>query len=536
MTGAHPSIHQRRIAVAAAICVAAFALLGVRLIDIAVFKGRVSGAGSADDAVKPVRADIVDRNGELLARDLPVFDAYAQPQAFWDKPAAARDLARATGANEKRLLRAFNGKHKYVLIARRLTPDKQDAVMQLGLPGVEFEQASKRFYPKGRAATQVIGTTNPDGVGITGLEYGLNKRLAGAGPGARLQLSLDMRIQYALHRELAAAREEFRARAAGGIVMNVNNGEILAMASLPDAETPDLPADPDLNPRRNRMTQDVYELGSVFKLFTFALAVEDHTVRMDEYIPTPAGLKMGRYTIRDAERLPSAMMARDVLAESSNVGTAQIGLRSGPERQRAFLMSMGLLRSAKMELPETAWPIVPARWGQIETATVSFGHGISVSPIAFATAASILVNGGRRIQPSLLRQPADTRGTQVIKPETSAQMRELLRYIVTNGTGKKADVVGYEVGGKTGSAEKPGKHGYVEHKLLTSFCAVFPISKPRYLVFVMMDEPHGNKSTFGFALAGYTAAPAAGRVIARIAPMLGVPAVPPPPKPVKENS
>ncbi len=316
---------------------------------------------------------------------------------------------------------------------------------------------------------------------------------------------------------------------AGGIVMNVNNGEILAMASLPDAETPDLPADPDLNPRRNRMTQDVYELGSVFKLFTFALAVEDHTVRMDEYIPTPAGLKMGRYTIRDAERLPSAMMARDVLAESSNVGTAQIGLRSGPERAARVpdvdgSAAFGEDGAAGNRVADRTGALGPDRNGDGELRPRHFGEP------------HCLVNGGRRIQPSLLRQPADTRGTQVIKPETSAQMRELLRYIVTNGTGKKADVVGYEVGGKTGSAEKPGKHGYVEHKLLTSFCAVFPISKPRYLVFVMMDEPHGNKSTFGFALAGYTAAPAAGRVIARIAPMLGVPAVPPPPKPVKENS
>lgn len=522
MATAHPTIHQRRIVVAAAICVAAFALLGVRLVDISVFKGNVSGvSGTAGDEVMRVRADIVDRNGELLARDLPVYDVYARPHAFWDRKEAAHDLSVATGASEKRLERIFNSKHTYVLVARRLTPAKQDKVMQLGLPGLDFVQADKRFYPKGRAAVQVIGTTDPDGNGLTGLEYGLNRRLENAEPGDQVKLSLDMRVQFALSHELEMSREEFNARAAGGIVMNVNNGEILAMASLPDSTFGTLP--PGVDPRRNRMTQDVYELGSVFKLFAFALAMEDHTARLDEMLPISAGYRMGRFVIRDAERLPAMLSVRDVLAVSSNVGTVQIALRSGPARQQAFLRNMGLLDAAQLEVPESARPLTPRNWGPVETATIGFGHGISVSPVAFATAASILVNGGRRITPTFLKRAPDTRGEQVIKPETSATMRQLLRYVVTNGTGRSADVPGYEVGGKTGSAEKPGKHGYVEHKLLTSFCAVFPISNPKYLVFVLMDEPHGTKKTFGFALAAYTAAPAARRVIARIAPMMGMP-------------
>jgi cell division protein FtsI (penicillin-binding protein 3) len=221
--------------------------------------------------------------------------------------------------------------------------------------------------------------------------------------------------------------------------------------------------------------------------------------------------------------MPPTLTARDVLAQSSNAGTAQIALRSGPARQREFLTRLGLLSRLRTELPETAAPLVPRNWGQVETATIGFGHGISVAPLSFVTAAAAIVNGGRRIIPTFLKQEQDARGEQVIKPETSATMRDLLRYVVTSGTGKKADVPGYDVGGKTGSAEKVAGRGYVAHRLLTSFCGVFPIDDPKYLVFVMLDEPHGTKDTFGLALAGFTAAPLAGRVIARIAPMLGMP-------------
>jgi cell division protein FtsI (penicillin-binding protein 3) len=527
------TIHQRRILVAAAFCVAAFALVGLRLIDVSIL--HATGAGSPD-ADRPInaRADITDRNGQLLARDLPVHDLYARPHAFDDKKQAARDLARAAGVDESRLARVFDGKRPYVLVARKLAPDAEDRVMGLGLPGLDFVDSTKRFYPQARAAVQVLGTTDPDGNGVSGLELGLDKQLRDAEPGTKVALSLDMRIQYVLTHETEAAREMFKARAAGGIVMDVRTGEILAMASLPDAESRDLPADVD--PRRNRMAQDVYELGSVFKIFSFALAMEDHTTKLDETIPVGSGFKLDRYIIRDAERLPAYMTARDILAQSSNIGTAQIALRSGPERQRQFLASLGLLSPAQAEIPERARPLIPRHWGQIETATIGFGHGISVSPLSFVTAAAIIVNGGRRITPTFLKQTGDRRGEQVIKPETSATMRELLRYVVTNGTGKKADVVGYDVGGKTGSAEKTGARGYVEHKLMTSFCAVFPIANPRYLVFVMLDEPHGTKETFGFALAGYTSAPLAGRVIARIAPMLSMPTSAPVLADAKENT
>jgi cell division protein FtsI (penicillin-binding protein 3) len=285
------------------------------------------------------------------------------------------------------------------------------------------------------------------------------------------------------------------------------------------------------------MAADDYELGSVFKIFSFALAMEDHTTRLDEVFPIGAGFKIGRFTIHDAEHMPATLAARDILALSSNPGTAQIALRSGAQRQREFLGRLGLLSAVRSELPERQSPIYPRNnWGEVETATIGFGHGISVTPLAFVTAAATIVNGGRKIVPTFLKHPEDARGEQLIKPETSATMRGLLRYVVTNGTGKKADVPGYDVGGKTGSAQKNNGHVYIAHKLITSFCGVFPIDDPRYLVFVMLDEPHGTKETFGVALAGFTAAPLAGKVIARIAPMLGVPPAAPTRTATKENS
>ncbi|HWC63532.1 MAG TPA: penicillin-binding transpeptidase domain-containing protein, partial [Rhizomicrobium sp.] len=259
---------------------------------------------------------------------------------------------------------------------------------------------------------------------------------------------------------------------------------------------------------------------------------EDHTLQsLDEVFNIGQGYKIGKYTIHEAERMPATLMARDILAQSSNIGTAQIALRSGGARQSAFLANLGLLRPVKTELPETARPLYPRNWGTIETATVGFGQGISVSPLSFVAAAASVVNGGRRINPTFIKQPpgTDNRGPQVMKPETSAQMRALLRYVVTNGTGKKADIPGYDVGGKTGSAQVPGPGGhYIPHALRTSFFAAFPVNDPRYVVFVLMDQPHGTKETGGFALAAYTAVPAAAKVISRIAPLLGVPNTAPP--------
>lgn len=527
------TVFQRRIIIGAVLCIAAFALVGIRLVHVTLLKSPSNGHAAA---IVTARADLTDRNGELLARDLPVKDLYARPHVFWDKGQAARDLALATGADEHRLLAGFNNtKHPYVLIARQITPDTEAKVMHLGLPGLEFEPGGKRYYPDGRNAAQVLGVTDPDNNGVSGLELGLQNQIHAAA-GGKVATSIDMRVQYILAHEVEAARQTFTAHAAGGVVMDVRTGEVLGMVSLPNFD-PNQRHLPDGDSARNLVAQDVYELGSVFKIFSFALAFEDHTMHLDEVFNIGQGYKVGKYTIHEAEHMPATLLGRDVLAQSSNIGTAQIALRSGPTRQRQFLTTMGLLKPVQTELPETARPLYPALypntfWGQIETATVGFGQGISVSPLSFAAAAASVVNGGRRITPTFLKQTAtDLRGEQVIKPQTSEQMRDLLRYVVTDGTGRKADVPGYDVGGKTGSAQVPGPHGrYIPHALRTSFCAVFPVHDPRYIVFVILDQPHGTKQTGGFALAGYTAAPMAGRIIQRIAPLLGVPNIAPPTK------
>jgi cell division protein FtsI (penicillin-binding protein 3) len=535
-------VFQRRIVIGAGFCVAAFVLVGLRLIDVTLMH-RAGPAGFSDHAAI-ARADLTDRNGELLARDLPVKDLYARPHVFWDKDQAAHDLAQATGADEKRLRAGFdNAKHPYVLVARQLTPDAEARVMHLGLPGLEFEASAKRYYPDGRAAAQILGVTDPDNNGVSGLELGLQDQLHEAAANdseASVATSIDMRVQYILTAETQAARDMFSAHAAGGIVMDVNTGEIVAMTSVPDFD----PNERRLaggDSTRNIMAQDTYELGSVFKVFTFALGLEDHTFGLDEMFKIGTGYTIGRNTIHEAEEdhMPPMLAGRDVLARSSNIGSLQIALRSGGVRQKAFLANLGLLKPVHGELPETARPLYPSNWGEIQTATIGFGHGISVSPLSYVTAAAEVVNGGRRITPTFIRQApgTDNRGEQVIKPQTSDQMRDLLRYVVTDGTGKKADVVGYDVGGKTGSAQVPGPNGhYIAHALRTSFFAVFPVHHPRYILFVLLDQPHGTKATGGLALAGYTAAPLAGRVISRIAPLLGVPNVAPPVQLAKGSS
>jgi cell division protein FtsI (penicillin-binding protein 3) len=513
------TVYQRRILFGAAFAFVAFLGVGARLVDVTAFSEK-QAVPHKSEAVFTARADLVDRNGDLIARDQPADDLYARPRLLKDKRAAAAALATATGADLARVKAVLSDKYSSALIARRVVPEMRAKVDALKLPGLEYLPNSKRDYPFGRTTAQIVGVTDLDGKGVSGLELGLEKQVrSGQGP---IATSIDTRVQFILAHETALAMAEFHARAAGGLVMDVKTGEVLGLVSLPDFD-PNARDFAEGDSGRNIMVQDVYELGSVFKILAFSLAIQDHKVRLDESLPIGNGFKIGKYTIHEAEHMPAYLTARDVLAQSSNIGTAQIALRSGAARQREFLTSLGLLRPLKSELPERARPLYPSNWGIVETATIGFGHGISVSPLSFAAAVASIVNGGRQIAPTLLKNPVDSRGEQVVSAETSATMRGLLRYIVTDGTGRKADVPGYDIGGKTGSAEKPGRHGYQAHKLVTSFCAIFPIADPRYLVFVVLDEPHGTKATGGFALAGYTAAPLAGHVIARIAPLLGVP-------------
>jgi cell division protein FtsI (penicillin-binding protein 3) len=513
------NVVRSRIALAALLSAAGFAILSARLVDVMVFGAAPAASAQSSVSAEPKRADLVDRDGVLIARDLPVSDLYASPEYFWDTAGAARGLARAAGADEVRLERAFAAKRGYILVARQITPDQRAAVMHLGLPGLTFEDGYKRYYPEGRIVSHAVGQVDTDDKGISGLELGLDSRVRESPEPVRL--SLDMRIQYALEHEIEEARHAFSAKAAGGIVMNVHTGEVLALVSLPDYE-PNLHTLAPGDSVRNRMTQDVYELGSIFKIFAFSYAIEHRRVRLDEEIPVGKPLRFGRFQIHDFERLGPEITAAQVFAQSSNIGTAQIELRSDPSEQEGFLKSLGLLGTLKTELPEVASPLYPRHWGQIESATIAFGQGISVNPLAFAAAAASIANGGVLIHPTFLKRDTAQHGPRVISEATSETMRKLLRLVVTDGTGTKADVPGYDVGGKTGTAEKPVNGHYAHHLLISSFVGIFPISDPQYLVYAMLDEPHGTKDSAGFATGGWTAAPAVGRVIERIAPLLGV--------------
>ena len=508
-----------RIGLAAGLCAAAFSVIVARLFEVMVFGAGVAGGVDAVAARQPMRADFVDRNGVLIARDLPVSDLYASPAVFWDTDEAANGLAKVTGADAKRLKEAFAPKRGYVLVRRGLSPDMRDGVMRLGLPGLTFEKAYRRYYPAGRILSHAVGQVDPDDNGVSGLELGLDQLVRAHN--TPLELSFDMRVQYVLEHEMRETVKAFSAKAAGGLVLDVRTGEVLALASLPNYEPNSRSTVPG-DSIRNRLTQDVYELGSIFKIFAFAQAVEEKTVSLGESINIGKPLRFGRHTINDFSNHGSILPVPMVFAESSNIGTAQIALRAGPTRQQNFLRRMGLLDGLKTELPEMASPLYPRRWNEVETVTISYGQGISVNPLAFAAAAAAVVNGGTLVRPTFIKQTTPQKGERVVSEAASQSMRELMRLVVTHGTGSKADVPGYEVGGKTGTADKPVNGSYARHSLISSFTGVFPISQPQYLVFVMVDEPKGNKASFGFATGGWTAAPAVGSVVSRIAPLLGV--------------
>jgi cell division protein FtsI (penicillin-binding protein 3) len=361
-----------------------------------------------------------------------------------------------------------------------------------------------------------------DGEGLSGLELGLNDLLQSQDE--PVALSIDMRVQHALRDELSSAMEEFGALAAAGVVMNVNTGEVLALVSLPDFDPHD-PTAGSAEARLNRVTGGVFELGSVVKPLTIAQALELDLITPDTMFDVSQPLNVAGHNIRDFHRIEEPIPVREILGESSNIGTAEIAALIGRERQQDFLRELGFFDQQSTEMPGAAYPLVPENWGPLETATISFGHGLSVTPLHLTTAIAALVNGGYMIEPTFTRGEPGSRinRRRVISEETSFEMRELLRNVVSEGTGGNADVPGYEVAGKTGTSEKPSSGGgYDRDRLLSSFVGTFPASNPELVVFAMLDEPHATDDTYGFATGGWTVAPAVGRIIERIAPLTGV--------------
>ncbi|NQV82051.1 MAG: penicillin-binding protein 2 [Alphaproteobacteria bacterium] len=514
--------HVRLIAVAAgfALC---FLVIAGRLIGLTTFAPKDESANLPAEArqVHSARAEILDRHGILLAGNVRAVSLFANPRKVMDAARAASQLAAVLpGLEQENVLRTLSSDRGFVWIKRHLSPRQQDAVNRLGIPGLGFADEERRVYPLGRLAAHVVGFTGVDREGLTGIEKGLDDDLSA---GRATTLSIDVRVQHAIRAELLASVEEFQAIGAAAIVMDVHSGEIVAMVSLPDFD-PDAKDEVPADNLFNRATLGVYEMGSTFKTFNTAAALEFGLAGLTDTYDASKPLRVARFTINDDHAKNRWLTVAEIFQYSSNIGSARMALDVGPDRQRAFLKSLGLLDRPQIEIPEVSAPMVPNPWREISTMTVAYGHGIAVSPLQMATAYSIVVNGGLGVTPTLIARRSDekTPPLRILSERTSQSMRELLSLVVEDGTGKQAKAEGYLVGGKTGTAEKAGAGGYRRNALLSSFVAAFPIDDPRYVVFVALDEPKGIKRTFNFASAGWTAAPAVSRVVSRIAPLLGV--------------
>ena len=491
----------------------------------------------AGESISAARPDIVDRNGEVLATDVKSVSVFAEPRNIIDKDEAVELLTAVLPDLDARDLRTkFNKKRGFVWVKREITPRQQAEVHRLGIPGVGFVPEAKRVYPNGVAGAHVLGFASIDNVGIAGMEKYIDSRglqdLAGAGFARDstdlkpVQLSLDLRVQHAMRDELVKGMEHFRALAAASMLIDVNTGEVISLVSLPDFD-PNNPVDALDKDRINRMIVGVYEMGSTFKALTTAMVLDSGKASINSSFDARSNLQHGRFTIHDYHATHRVLSVPEVFIHSSNIGTAKMALAVGVEGHKAFLRKMGQLDRMTTEMPESAMPIVPARWGELNTITIAFGHGVAVAPMQAAAAVGALVNGGYLIKPTFLKrsdEEAHRDAPRVIKPETSEAMRFIMRLNASHpsGSAAKSAVPGYFVGGKTGTAEKVVRGRYSKDKLFTTFMATFPADKPRYLLVTVYDEPKAAPETHGYATAGWNVAETSGRILERVAPMLPV--------------
>jgi cell division protein FtsI (penicillin-binding protein 3) len=516
-----------------------FATIGGRLVYLAVTSDNTSEVRrSTVSEISAARPDIVDRNGEILATDVKTVSVFAEPRNIIDKDEAVELLTAVLPDLDARELRDKLGTRKgFVWVKREITPKQQAEVHRLGIPGVGFLPENKRVYPNGAAGAHVLGFANIDNVGIAGMEKYIDSMglqdLNGAGFNISssdlkpIQLSLDLRVEHALRDELQKGMAKFKAKATAGVILDANTGEIIALVSLPDFD-PNNPVDALENDRINRINVGVFEMGSTFKALTTAMALDSGKFNINSTLDARSGLRYGKFTIGDYHATHRVLTVPEVFVHSSNVGTARMALGIGVEGHKAFLRKMGQLTRLKTELPESAEPIVPPRWGELNTMTIAFGHGLAVAPLQALMAVGALVNGGALITPTFIKRDADAArvsAMQVIKPETSEAMRYVLRLNAANpeGSASAAAIAGYFVGGKTGTAEKVINGRYSKTKNFTTFTAVVPADKPRYVFLTIMDEPSALPETYGFATAGWNAGPVTGNIVERVAPLLGLP-------------
>ncbi len=517
---------RNRLLVAGALFILGFSAIGVRLVDVSLMsqgaEPRLPNT-SAAASTRMERADIVDRNGAVLATSLTTASLFADPRDVLDADGAATLLAEVMpGLNAAEVALKLRLKdRRFIWIRRNLTPRQQVEINRLGIPGLYFQRTERRVYPHGRMTAHFLGYTDVDNKGLAGVEAFFDNDLRGRR--RPLQLSIDLGVQHILREELAAAVKRHRAIGASGMVMDVSTGEIVAMASLPDYD-PNQPMNVRKEARFNRNTLGVFEMGSTFKIFTTAMALEFGAARLDDLYDTRRPLKVASFTIRDYHPAGRDLSVSEIFVESSNIGSARLAMDVGVKAHKYFLREIGMFDRAPIELPESARPLVPQNWREINTMTIAFGHGIAVTPLQLVAGVSAIANGGLLRAPTLIRQDAGVvnPGKRVVSAKTSAQMRGLLRRVVTESTGRKAKAPGFRVGGKTGTAEKLKSGRYQHGKLLSSFVAVFPMDNPRYVVHVAVDEPKSADGNRKHVTGGWVAAPVAGSIIRRTGLKLGV--------------
>ncbi|OHB31806.1 MAG: penicillin-binding protein [Phenylobacterium sp. RIFCSPHIGHO2_01_FULL_69_31] len=507
-----------------------FITLAIGATRAALFSDVRSGGSLA--ALGASRADLVDRNGMLLAADLLHYGLYIDPREIWETEETRRSLLRTLPNLEpERLERALRGNRR-IFVLGALTPQERNRVHELGLPGVSFEPEQRRVYPLGTSAAHIVGFSDAGGEGISGAEAAFNDDIrAAARNGAPVPLSIDLRVQGALEDELYKAVAEFTPKGAVGLVTDVHTGEILGMASWP-AFDPNKPGKAGVYAQTNRAAATVYEMGSTFKAFTVAIGLDSGVATPESTFDARNPYKLGYRTIHDYHAARKVLTLVEVFQHSSNIGTAKLAESVGPQQMGRYFAGLGLTTPAKVELVESARPLTPKVWNDDAVASTSFGHGINVTPLALARAYGTILNGGKLIPLTIrkLEPGAKVDGPRVMSERTSLQMLSIMRANVSgeSGSGRSANMPGLSVGGKTGTGEKydPAIRGYSRSRQVSSFAAVFPTTGPvdakRYFVLILLDEPHGTARSAGYSTGGWVAAPAAGRVIERIAPFLGV--------------
>lgn len=521
--------------------VLAFGAVGVQMGALAATDPAEPEATIAGAAILAQRADITDREGRILATNLVTHSLYAQPQQMVDPEGSAEKLAAIfPDLDAARLKQDFTGTRKFLWLKKKISPEQMQQVHEIGDPGLLFGPREMRLYPNGAIAAHVLGgasfgregVSSAEVVGTAGVEKTFDRWLRDpANGGAPLQLSLDLSIQSTVEDVLYGGMKLMNAKGAAAVLMDAKSGELIALASLPDFDPNTRPpaatkGDASDSPLFNRAVQGVYELGSTFKIFAIAQALDLGLVSTETMVETKGPMVWGKFRIRDFHNYGPQLSVTDVIVKSSNIGTAHVAQMVGGTRQQAFLGALGLFEPTPVELVEApgAKPLRPAKWPEITTMTVSYGHGVAASPLHLAAAYATMVNGGTRVAPTLLRRADPEPGQRVIREETSATIRSLLRQVVQRGTATFGDVPGYEVGGKTGTADKPkpAGGGYYKDKVVATFAAAFPMSDPKYVLVVSLDEPVETSGTEPRRTAGWTAVPVGAEIIRRAAPLLGL--------------